>query len=445
MTHVRTVPGTPWRCGLDLAALVLLALAVRIVYLWLALSTQDITAVSMFAPDSHVYARLGEHYRTGESIPEAHLLVAGPGYPLLLAFLTSVFGPSPWSPTIVNVVLGSLAPVAVYLLAAALLQRRSVAFWSGLLVALSYTGISMSTSLLTDQPYYTLHAFGLLFFLWGLGTGRTRWFVAAGLVSVVATSIRPLGQLWPWVYLLLAAGWIALDPERRTWRLFAKSLWTPALLLTFTLAWSAHNASRHGIFTFTTNGVRASWAYLTATAVADHTQGGSFDSIRSAWSTQVLALVDGEWPPEATIHRRMKSQVLTVLREHPGWMLDSFRSVIWQNLRAPNFFAEAQLAQWRGYLVETRNVFHDWINIPLFFLTVLGWLLLLKAKLWRAALVLGVTYAFFTLITGFSFWQGSRLHFPAEMAYAILLAYLGVTIWPGRARAVYEREGVASA
>ena len=45
--------------------------------------------------------------------------------------------------------------------------------------------------------------------------------------------------------------------------------------------------------------------------------------------------------------------------------------------------------------------------------------------IWALAwIVLGATFAAFTLLIGFSFWQGSRLHFPAEMAWSFLLAYL---------------------
>jgi hypothetical protein len=42
---------------------------------------------------------------------------------------------------------------------------------------------------------------------------------------------------------------------------------------------------------------------------------------------------------------------------------------------------------------------------------------------WFAACVLGLTYASFSLLIGVSFWQGSRLHYPAEMAWSILVAY----------------------
>jgi 4-amino-4-deoxy-L-arabinose transferase-like glycosyltransferase len=433
----------PYR-GRDLAAITLLALCVRITYLVAALQSQDLVSVAKVASDSHVYTQLAEHWRSGLAVEERFLLVAGPGYPALLAGLAGIFGSGLWPPVILNLLLGALAPVAVYLLAASLLASRTVAVVSGLLVALSFTGLSMSTSLLTDQPFYTLHAFGLLVFLRGLQSGRTRWFVVAGVLSTVATAIRPLGQLWPAVMLLLALGWVLKSQPPRNWRLLARSLWSPALMLAFLLAWSIHNEARHGIFTVTTNGVRATWAYLAATAVADHTPGGNFDSVRTAWSQDVHRPAAGLPPSEAEIHRRMKSRVLDVLREHPRWLLESFAVIVWRNLRASNHFAEAQVPQWKPIWSTVRNLSHDWINPLLLVASVLALASMLLARQWLSALLLGLTYAYFTLMAGFSFWQGSRLHFPAEMAWSILVSYFGVLGWRRLVAVRYRRDAASS-
>ena len=51
----------------------------------------------------------------------------------------------------------------------------------------------------------------------------------------------------------------------------------------------------------------------------------------------------------------------------------------------------------------------------------LGFLVRDRAKL--AAALLGLLFIYFSLGTGASYWQGSRLHYPAEMAWAILAPY----------------------
>lgn len=412
-----------WPVRQDLWAIVLFALALRLTYLLLGATQFSFPALAMVAPDSNVYAQLADHYRLGTAVESRLLLVAGPGYPMLLASFAWAFGPGLWPPVLLNLVLGALAPLAVYLLAAALVDHQFTARLSALLVALSFTGLSMSTSLLTDQPFYTLHAFGLLFFVWGLQSGNTKLFIAAGFVATVATAIRSLGQLWPWIFMALSACWLLIDRPPHAWRIFLRSLWVPAMLLALIVAWSAHNSRQHGIFTFTTNGVRASWAYLVAASVADHTPGGSFDSVRTDWSNQVHAPINGQLPPDSIIHQRMKSQVLTVLREHPGWVIESFFRILRDNVEVGNYFAESQLPRMAGLCTSLRDLSRKWINPLLVALTALGGWMLLWERKWKAALILGITYAYFTLTTGFSFWQGSRLHFPAEMAWAILVPY----------------------
>ncbi|MCK4222618.1 MAG: hypothetical protein KAX25_07050 [Dehalococcoidia bacterium] len=45
------------------------------------------------------------------------------------------------------------------------------------------------------------------------------------------------------------------------------------------------------------------------------------------------------------------------------------------------------------------------------------------ARVGRAVLLLGGGFVYVTLVIGFSLWQGSRLHYPAEISWSILLAY----------------------
>lgn len=413
----------------DLVWLSLLALTLRVAYLISGLWSLDLSTFAMVASDSTVYMDLGEFFRTGQGEAGRHLLVAGPGYPALLAGLSMLFGTGPWPPVILNMLFGAVAPVAVYLLAATLFGDRTVARLSGLLVAFSFTGLSLSTSILTDQPFFTLHAFGLVAFVFGLKSGRSRWFVISGLLSGFATFIRSMGQLWPYLYFAMAVLHLWYSPRPRDLRRLARSLWTPAIMLVVILSWSAVNQARYGMFTFTTNGVRATWAYLAAMAVADHTPGGTIDSVREAWSAEVLSPIDGHFPPDALIMERMKGRIVNLVAQHPDWLLESFLISVWRNVREPNYFADQQVPQWRATWEVLRRFCHDRINPLIFVLALASLGLLVRKRQWESLIVLGATYGYFTWAAGFSFWQGSRLHFPAEMAWSILVSYLSVLAW----------------
>jgi 4-amino-4-deoxy-L-arabinose transferase-like glycosyltransferase len=410
----------------DITALTLLALTLRAAYVFVGLRWLDLASFSMSAPDSTTYMNVAEYILTGLGRGKEQLLYAGPGYGWLLVCLRLWFGAGPLPPLVLNVLLGCLAPAVIYLLALRLVERRWIAILAGLIVAVSFTGVSLSTNILTDQPFYTLHAAGILLFLIGLKTDRRKWFVAAGVVAGLANYVRGLGQYWPLIFVAWALLLILPDRSTRRRGRILRSLWTPGIMIVMIFGWSAHNHVKYGLFTYSVNGVSAAWAYLAPRAVADHTEGKDIRAVRAEWSEEIWQPLDGREPTLAERQKRMKAMLVQLLQEQPEWLLSTYLTTVWENMSSPNYFVRAQIPRlnriWNGVLTICRND----LSPRLFWLTLLSLGVLVVRRQWEAFLVLGTTYAYFTLITGFSFWQGSRLHFPAEMAWSILIAYLAV-------------------
>jgi 4-amino-4-deoxy-L-arabinose transferase-like glycosyltransferase len=222
----------------DLWSLAWLALLIRLVFLLLSLQTQDISGVSMWADDSQTYMRVADYWLSGDEFGKQRMLIAGPGYGMVLAGLRLVFGTNPWPPLLLNLTLGVLAPIVVYMLAMLLIRRRSVALLAGTISCISWTSVSLSVSQLTDQPFFTLHALALLLFVVGLQTDRTRWFVIAGVVAGIATYIRALGQVWPVVFAFITILFALTHPRPGRWRAFVRALWTSVILLLMIAGWS---------------------------------------------------------------------------------------------------------------------------------------------------------------------------------------------------------------
>lgn len=411
-------------CYRDLWLLAALALVLRLGYLVLGLQTLDIEGVTMWAHDTGIYLSIAQYWISGDPFGEQMLFLGGPGYGALLAFSQLLFGQTPWPPLVLNLLLGCAAPVIVYLTAMLLVDRRPVALLSGLLVCVSWTGVSVSLSLLTDQPFYTLHALAILMFVLGLKTDETRWYVASGITAGVATYIRTMGQVWPVVFVFTALLFVLTIERRARWRRFARSLWAPAILLALVLVWSSVNYSRYGVFTFTGNGPRAAWQYLGARALAMNTPGLTTEEARDGIAADLdAAVVNSELPQIDIYHicRRKSSQLLS---EHPAWVLRAFIHNVWENVRVSNNHLYVQLPQFKPLWDVLTRAARETINPWIFWGSLIGLVLLLVDRQRLAWIVLGPTYAVFTLLMGFSFWQGSRLHLPAEMAWSILLAYV---------------------
>ena len=407
----------------DVLWLAALALILRLAYLWLGTREQSLSDMSMWANDTGNYLSAASFWLSGDPAGAQALLLAGPGYSLVLAVFQTLFaGAVLWPALLLNLLFGCAAPVVVYLLAVELTGRRAEALGAGLIAAASVTSLSVSTSILSDQPFFTLHALSLLWFVLGWKNNCTRWFVLAGMTAGVATWIRVMGQVWPVVFLFIATLVALLESSPSNWMRWRRSLWTPGILLVLILGWSSYNYSRHGLFTLTSNGARSAWLYLGARALSMNTPGLDVETARDQISAE-LERVAGPEHSEVAMYRYSAERITELGREHPGWLVRAFAHNVKENLQESNYDLYRQLPQCKSALdVFTRQA-RDHLNEGAFFGALIGIFLLMKERNHLAWITLGATLAVFTLITGFSFWQGSRLHYPAEMAWSILLSY----------------------
>ena len=82
-----------------------------------------------------------------------------------------------------------------------------------------------------------------------------------------------------------------------------------------------------------------------------------------------------------------------------------------------------QLPQFEALWNKIDPFIHKRAGAALLALTALGALMLIATPRERGAgLILAGTYIYLSGITGFEFWQGSRVCHPAQMAWAILVA-----------------------
>jgi hypothetical protein len=224
------------------------------------------------------------------------------------------------------------------------------------------------------------------------------------------------------VFVFIATVLILMEPTPRSWTRWRRSLWTPAILLVFVLTWSAYNYAHHGLFTLTSNGARSAWLYLGARALAMNTPGLDTETARD----QIAADLETQAGPsqsEADMYRYSASRITELTRQHPGWVVRAFIHNVKENLQESNYDLYRQLPQCKTALDLFTRQARDHLNEWSFVGALLGLALLIKQKNHLAWVTLGCTLAIFTFVTGFSFWQGSRLHYPAEMAWSILLSF----------------------
>lgn len=406
----------------DLSVIWAVALVLRVAYFLVGASYLGLHNFEHFAPDTQVYLDVAQHILSWHPTGDYAILRVGPGYGAMIAAVQYIFGPNLVWPIISNILLGSLAPVLIYLLAWLVIPRRIVAVISGLLVAVSTTAVSLSTNILTDQPFFTLQLAALVCFAAGFKNGRMRWFIASGLLAGAAVFVRSMSQLYPLIFLIIPL--IIPFPNRseRLKRLGGAAV-AAGIMLLLILAWSYRNHVKHDIFTFGTNGALTVRSCLGAKTIVDHTDEDDIIALRERWEA-----VDGDRTDEyALAYSRAIDRFLDILREHPGWVLESYAEIVWGNIRAGNYFPAQQLpfpSLWQAM----RRIQEGWLGAIVYLFALVGFAFLILDKYYFAAALLGGTLFYFTLLSGFSFWQGSRIYFPAEMVWPILAVYAAVRI-----------------
>lgn len=406
----------------DLVFLFVAALLLRSVYFYLAVSHIGLDGLWTTIFDSAAYRSIANEIVSGDEGGRRYLFEFGPGYGLILAALQILFGSSGVWGCLFNIVMGSLGPLAVYLMAWFLIGSRPAALLSGLICAVSSTSVALSCNILSDQPFFTFHAAALLCFIVGLKSGRKRLFVVAGLLAGMAAFIRPLGQFWPVLFFLIPI--IIPLPDwcgnRRT--LLGRAWLTAGVMALLLFSWSARNYFVEDSFVFGGKGMETARSYLAARTVAENSPGVSLAEVRDEWNREDKASFEGRPSTLAEYHQLNKDHVIATLTTQPGRFVATYFDIVWENMLAGNHIPLKQVPQLAGLWHRLVALSGKWINQTLFYVTVLGLLVLVRRRRRTAAIILTLTYTYFTFIAGFSFFQGSRLHYPAEMAWSILVA-----------------------
>lgn len=399
------------------------ALLLRVIYFLLAVRDVGLIKTAQYSPDALLYQSIADSILSGEWHSSLGLLKVGPGYGLLLAAVETLTGSDLVAPVILNLLLGSLAPVLVCLLARELFENRAVALVAGAIGALSLSSIALSSQILTDQPFFTIHAGALLAFVRGIKSARHHWFLAAGALGAWGACVKSAGE--PWIYLFAAIILVMPRPPafRSRLHLLKTAGLTVLVMFLVVCAWSLRNQSVYGIYTFGTNGLMSMRCYLMPLAVSTHTPDCELRQLGLTWSIE-----DGDntLPPNKS-YARARQRVGGVLRDHPGWVLHAYVLALHDNIRNSNIFLHYQLPSLRWFSVPIYRAMEKWLGYLIVAASLVGLGLLISRRQYFAALLLGSAYTYFTFIVGFSFSQGSRLHYPAEMAWSPLVAYTLVT------------------
>jgi 4-amino-4-deoxy-L-arabinose transferase-like glycosyltransferase len=408
-----------------------LALVVRLIYLIFSISQIGVQGIASASPDGLLYVNMAKDLLTGANSYDYGFFTFGPGFAYYLAFNMIIFGQNNLPIILLHIFISSFSCLLIYKLANLITQSRPVSVMAGILLALSYTAITLSIVILSDTLYFFLFLIGLILFLNGMERGHWKYFISAGVFSGLAILTRSIGQFWPIMLFIIALPYIFRGRSEENRNSSSKK----GLLLKVTVAsliaimlmsvWIVRNYKTYGIPTLalTSAGGGANVAAFTLEKI----EGKPAAQIKQSWTDEYVSSNNLKSLKPADNFRLNFAKARQTFFEHPWAMLKTFLTIAWENLNAFSFYHRVLLPDYKAWAIPLEYKIENMgLNHISFYLSMLGLAILIITRQYRGAIILASVYFYYAGMIGFYRWQGSRLFFPGQIADLILISIVSI-------------------
>ena len=410
----RTFREKPW------LSVFVCALLLRLGFLAIMLSQMDSSAVLQLCSDADVYYRTGAIIRETWDFSTPGTTLFGPGYPFFLALAQWLTGGSTVLLMVLHAILSSLGSALIYVWANNLVGNKSVALAAGLLNAFSFTSISLANILLSETLFFVLTLVGFIVFLRAHATGKKSLYVVAGFGLAAAAYVRVMGEF---LFVLLPfLTWLFLSDRSGRLKRIAWTLVTAAVMIVLMGLWAQQFYRKHGVCTMALSGPGGLGHVVRVTyAAVEHTTG----TRARAWTDSLVAARDSILHDYPRAFNEVTMECLSrYLKEHPGRLTYAYLRNISENMHNEYGLQDVQFPKWAPGFNKTWSFLTEKkLNYRVTLLAVIGCAFLLIERRYRLLLALLMVYGYFAAMAGCSMWQTSRIFYPGEIAWTILVAF----------------------
>jgi 4-amino-4-deoxy-L-arabinose transferase-like glycosyltransferase len=413
----------------DLLILFAFAMILRLGYFILMLGQISYEQIMTLAPDSIRYVGLGKEFLNWRIMDEMAVLHFGPGYGAFLGTNFFLFGVNPIGVLLVQILLSALCCLLIYRFGYEITRSRTVGYIAGILLAVSFTSISLANFILSDTLFFFLFLWGNLAFLLALNNRKISYFVLSGICIGLAILTRSIGQFWPLA--MVAMVFVLPLDDFRKWqlksrmRLLKKAWVAPMIAIVLMSVWMARNYHHHSVpmLTFSSAGGPANVAAITLARIQNK-------DANDILLDKIEVYLDEQGIDDINMidrYRLYRAIGYETFAEYPLEMIYTSLGLAWINLNEVNQLFPGQIPAQSEVIGDIMQRYRDLkLNYICFILSIAGIILFLIRRHWRALLLLGSIYLYFIIMIGFTQWQGSRLFYPGQIAGLIIIAHLMV-------------------
>ncbi|UCD18250.1 MAG: glycosyltransferase family 39 protein [Candidatus Zixiibacteriota bacterium] len=400
----------------------LLAFGLRFGYLMVALDQAPPDHFAATPSDSAEYVRLAGDFYSLHISNEHILYMVGFGYPFFLAAAFAISGQCLLFALIVQIVFGSAATALIYEIGRLIFQNRSLAAIAALINATSFTSLTLSVSFLSETVFFFLLALSVYVFLRMLEKPTLPKCLLLAILLAYTTFVRSVGQFLPVLFFAI----VIITPIRyfavSKARLLKCTLMAMVLSIMLISAWAMRNYVKHDTYVTSGTGIGAAAMYLGARVAAnqsDSLTSGDFQEIfkKEMAQSQARPLSLSEQ------HDWYLRKLTDLLTDNPFLFVGTYLTIIGANILAYEDNYHFRLPDFRPRLNQyTKLCRRLYVNEIYFILTLFGFISLVHRREVFAAVLLGLIYLYFAALSGFTYWQGSRIFYPAQLSWAFAIA-----------------------
>lgn len=394
----------------------MVSLLVRLAFFSLMFAQGDPATWESASPDVSDYCSSARLIVSDLEFESVGVQTFGPGYPLFLALMHLLSGSSLVVMMLTQIVVSAFVSVLLAWWALRLTDDRRVAWLTALLNAFSFTAISLANIFLSETLFMALVVGGSLLLLSAMNRSQCWLAVLAGLLFGLAVLTRSMGVGLPVVVLSLAfsANFTRLAQRLRVGgvSLFA----TVALVFAWGTIFSVDSSP-------TTGAVPSAMFRLVRAVDADR-QMISIDAAARQFESDCLRHAYDSTGDYLASHRHLSKLRFSSLLSNEKHLI---LLVILRNLRdniTNEFGTIAVQIPSLAPAYETTRIFFakKGLNYRVLLFALIGAVILLVRRQWKICLPLLLIFCYFAVMSGFSDSQTSRIFYPAQMAWGILVS-----------------------
>jgi len=402
--------------------IIVLSLILRLAYFYISVEQTSLEIIALSPSDSREYVQLSMEFADLDIASEEILYMVGFGYPMFLGLLFFISSKSLLIALIIQSLLASISTALIYIIGMMIFKKTTPSIIAAAINGLSITSLTMSISFLSETLFFFLLVLSLYLILKCINKPTVFYLTALSLLIAYAAFTRSVGQFLPIVIffaiIFTPSKHFALNKKKLVLKIGLAML--VSLLLIY--SWAARNYIVHDTFVTAGTGAGAAALYLGTRAAKlqssspDINYRQAFIEEMNSSKTEPLTIKEK--------HDWYINKVKTLFYNNPPVFILAYLSIVGENFVAYEDNCTLRVPDYAdGIMYISRLAQKAGIDLIILILSVVGAILFIRQQKHFVAVLLCLLYLYFMALSGFTLWQGSRIMYPAQIAWVYLMSF----------------------